>query len=290
MKEFRGKVAVITGAGSGIGRSMAERCVQEGMIVVVTDVDEARLAGTEDGLRALGGTVLSVRTDVSRRGDVETLAQKTRDAFGAVHVLVKNAGVGAGGSPWEATWNDWEWVLGVNLWGVIYGVKVFTPIMIAQETDCHIINTASIAGLTVGGSSAPYSVSKHAVVALSESLYLALDQRKSRVKVSVLCPASVKTNIVNSERSRPVELQNESDDVPPETRAYWAFMNTAVEGGISPLQVADQVFRAMREERFYILTHPEWLPVIQLRVDNLLRADNPKSSAEAIRKISKPTG
>jgi short-subunit dehydrogenase len=133
-------------------------------------------------------------------------------------------------------------------------------------------------------------VSKHAVVALSESLYLALDQRKSRVKVSVLCPASVKTNIVNSERSRPVELQNESDDVPPETRAYWAFMNTAVEGGISPLQVADQVFRAMREERFYILTHPEWLPVIQLRVDNLLRADNPKSSAEAIRKISKPTG
>jgi NAD(P)-dependent dehydrogenase (short-subunit alcohol dehydrogenase family) len=155
MKEFRGKVAVITGAGSGIGRSMAERCVQEGMIVVVTDVDEARLAGTEDGLRALGGTVLSVRTDVSRRGDVETLAQKTLDAFGAVHVLVNNAGVGAGGSPWEATWNDWEWVLGVNLWGVIYGVKVFTPIMIAQETDCHIINTASIAGLTVGGSSAP---------------------------------------------------------------------------------------------------------------------------------------
>lgn len=290
MREFKGKVAVITGAGSGIGRGIAERCVREGMIVVTADVNEAGLATTEHELRALGGTVLSVRTDVSRRSDVETLAQRTLDAFGAVHLLVNNAGVGAGGSPWEATWNDWEWVLGVNLWGVIHGVKVFTPIMIAQKTDCHIINTASIAGLTVGGTSAPYSVSKHAVVALSESLYLALDQRKARVKVSVLCPASVKTNIVSSERSRPVELRNESDEIPPETRAYWAYMNAAIEGGISPLRVADQVFEAMREERFYILTHPEWLPVIQLRVDNLLRADNPISSAETIRKISRPIG
>jgi len=278
MREFKGKVAVITGAGSGIGRGIAEQCVREGMIVVAADVNEASLTRAEEELRALGGTVLGVRTDVSKRENVESLAQKTLDTFGAVHLLVNNAGLGAGGAPWEATWNDWEWVLNVNLWGVIHGVKIFTPIMIAQNTDCHVVNTASIAGLTVGGSSAPYSVSKHAVVALSESLYLALEQRKSRVKVSVLCPASVRTNIVDSERNRPVELQNEFTEIPPETQAYWTFMNAAVQAGISPLQVANQVFQAIREEKFYILTHPEWLPVIRQRVKNLLKITSVQNS------------
>lgn len=161
--------------------------------------------------------------------------------------------------------------------------------MLKQDTDCHIVNTASIAGLTVGGFSAPYSVSKHAVVALSESLYLALERRKARIRVSVLCPASVRTNIVNSERNRPAELRDEFATVPPETQDYWASMNTAVEAGISPLQVADRVFEAVKEERFYVLTHPEWLPVIQQRVDNLLKTENPKSSVDIIKQITKPT-
>ncbi len=290
MKEFKDKVAVITGAASGIGRGIAERCVEEGMKVVLADINEGDLRKAETETKALGGTVLSVRTDITKRNDLELLARKTLDAFGEVHLLVNNAGVGAGGSPWEATWSDWEWVIGVNLWGVIHGVKIFTPIMLAQNTDCHIVNTASLAGLVVGGSSAPYSVTKHAVVALSESLYLALEERNALVKVSVLCPGFVKTNIMNAERNRPVELQNEPVEIPPQVQAYLDFLNAGVEAGMSPLQVADQVFEAIKEEKFYILTHPEWLPVIKLRVDNLLRVENPQNPIDIITKIVQPTG
>ena len=285
MKEFKDKVAVITGAASGIGKGIAERCVKEGMRVVLADINEEDLRKAEIETRALGGTVLSVRTDVTKRNDLELLARKTLDAFGEVHLLVNNAGVAAGGPPWEATWNDWEWVIGVNLWGVIHGVKVFTPIMLDQKTDCHIVNTASLAGLMVGGASAPYSVTKHAVVALSESLYLALQEQNALVKVSVLCPGFVKTNIMNAERNRPVELQNEPVEIPPQVQAYLDFMNAAINAGMSPLQVADQVFQAIKEERFYILTHPEWHPVIQLRVDNLLRVANPQNPVDTIMKI-----
>jgi NAD(P)-dependent dehydrogenase (short-subunit alcohol dehydrogenase family) len=285
MKEFKDKVAVITGAASGIGRGIAERCVGEGMRVVLADINEEDLHKAETETRDLGGTVLSVRTDVTKRNDLELLARKTLDAFGEVHLLVNNAGVGAGGPPWEATWSDWEWVISVNLWGVIHGVKVFTPIMLAQKTDCHIVNTASLAGLMVGGAIAPYSVTKHAVVALSESLYLALEARNALVKVSVLCPGFVKTNIMNAERNRPVELQNEPVEISPQVQAYLDFMNAAIDAGMSPLQVADQVFQAIKEERFYILTHPEWLPVIKLRVDNLLRVANPQNPVETIMQI-----
>jgi NAD(P)-dependent dehydrogenase (short-subunit alcohol dehydrogenase family) len=181
-KEFKGKVAVITGGASGIGRGIAERCVREGMKVALFDIEEANLTKAETELKTLGGTVLGVRTDVSKRSDVELLARQALDAFGQVHLLFNNAGVGAGGAPWEATWNGWEWVIGVNLWGVIHGVKVFTPLMLAQNTECHIVNTSSAAGLIVGGGSAPYAATKHAVVALSESLYLTLQQRNSLVK------------------------------------------------------------------------------------------------------------
>ena len=168
MKEFKGRVAVITGAASGIGRGIAERCVKEGMKVVLADINDADLAKTEAELRALGGEAISVRTDVAKRSDIEALAKKTLDTFGAVHLLFNNAGVEAGLTPWEATWNDWEWVIGVNLWGVIHGVKVFTPLMLAQNTECHIVNTASMAGLIAGSNCAPYIATKHAVVGLSE--------------------------------------------------------------------------------------------------------------------------
>jgi NAD(P)-dependent dehydrogenase (short-subunit alcohol dehydrogenase family) len=161
MKEFKDKVAVVTGAASGIGRGIAERCVREGMKVVLADIDEANLVKAETELKTTSGaTVLGVKKDVSKRSDVELLAQKALHAFGRVHLLFNNAGVGAGGAPWEATWNDWEWVIGVNLWRVIHGVKVFTPLMLAQNTECHIINTASGARLAAGGASAPYSVTK----------------------------------------------------------------------------------------------------------------------------------
>jgi NAD(P)-dependent dehydrogenase (short-subunit alcohol dehydrogenase family) len=272
MKSFKGKVAVITGAASGIGRAIAERCIKEGMKIVLADVDKADLTKAEAELKAAGGTVISVKTDVAKRSDIERLSVKTLDAFGAVHLLVNNAGVGAGMSPWETTWKEWEWVVGVNLWGVIHGVKVFTPIMLAQNTECHIVNTASIAGLIAGYPSAPYLVTKHAVVALSEALYLELEQRKALLKASVLCPGFVKTNIVNAERAR---LEKELGEIPPQTRAFLDSMNAGLERGLLPAQVADQVFEAVREERFYIMTHPEMTPIVQLRVDNLLRGHNP---------------
>jgi len=285
MKEFKGKVAVITGGASGIGRGIAERCVREGMKVVLADIDEANLAKTETELKTAGGTVLGVRTDVSKRSDVELLARQAFDVFGQVHLLFNNAGVAAGGPPWEATWNDWEWVIGVNLWGVIHGVKVFTPLMMAQNSECHIINTSSAAGLMVGSSSAPYAATKHAVVALSESLYLALQQRNSLVKVSVLCPGLVRTNIANAERNRPAQLHNEPITMTPERQAGLAAFAAAVEAGMPPLQVAGVVFEAIQKEQFYILSHPKWMEAVQLRTDKLLRMENPQSPMAIIAKL-----
>lgn len=285
MKEFSGKVAVITGAASGIGRGIAEWCIRAGMQVVLADIEEAVLGKAEAELKSIGGTVLSVRTDVSKRNDVELLARRAFDAYGHVHLLFNNAGVAAGGAPWEATWNDWEWVIGVNLWGVIHGVKVFTPLMLAQNTECHIINTASSAGLVVGGFSAPYSVTKHAVVALSESLYLTLQQRNSLVKVSVLCPGLVRTNIASTERNRPAELQNEPVELTPEMQAGRAAFETLLASSMAPGQVADIVFDAIRGELFYILTDPEWIDVIRLRTTKLLQMENPENPAPTLSKL-----
>lgn len=288
MREFKDKVAVITGAASGIGRAIAERCVGAGMKVVLADVHEADLTKAETELKTAGGIVLAVKTDVSKRSDVELLARQTLDTFGQVHLLFNNAGVTADGAPWEATWNDWEWAIGVNLWGVIHGVKVFTPLMLAQNTECHIVNTSSTAGLIVGSMVAPYSVTKHAIVALSENLYLTLQQRSSLIKVSVLCPGFVRTNIANAERSRPAELQNEPIEKTPQMQAGLNAFKAAIEAGLSPLQVADVVFEAIRKEQFYVLPSPEWIELIKLRTDDLLRLENPHSPVAMLAKISNP--
>ena len=279
---------MITGAASGIGRAIAERCVSEGMKVVLADIEEASLATAETELKTRGGTVLGVRMDVSQRGDVELLARRALDEFGQVHLLFNNAGVGAGGTAWEATWNDWEWVIGVNLWGVIHGVKVFTPLMLEQNTECHIVNTSSTAGLVVGGGMAPYSVTKHGVVALSESLYFTLQQQKSLVKVSVLCPGLVRTNIADCERNRPARLKNEPVTLSPEMQAGLAAFRAAIEASMPPHQVADVVFHAIEKEQFYILSHPEWIEAVQLRTDKLLRMENPQSPLATVMKLMTP--
>ena len=290
MKDFKGKVAVITGAASGIGRAIAERCVREGMTVVLADIEEAALNQAETELKSAGGTVLAVGTDVSKRDDVERLAQRTLDAFGSIHLLFNNAGVAAGGAPWEATWNDWEWVIGVNLWGVIHGVKAFTPLMLKQNTECHIVNTSSTAGVIVGSGSATYATTKHAVVALSENLYLALQQRNALVKVSVLCPGLVRTNIIDAERNRPAGLRNEPVPLTPEVRAGLAAFKAAMEASTPPIQVGDAVFEGIRKEQFYILSHPEWIEVVRLRTDKLLRMENPENPTAAVLKLLKPGG
>ena len=274
MKEFRDKVAVITGAASGIGYAIAERCAQEGMKVVLAGINQQNLLQAEERLKPFGATTLCVQADVSRLGDIEALADKTLEAFGAVHLLVNNAGVSAGGSIWESTLADWQWVIGVNMWGVIYGLRVFVPIMLAQDTECHIVNTSSIVGLLPFFPSAPYQVTKHAIVALTENLYHTLAQQDAKVGVSVLCPAWVKTRILDSERNRPPDLQNEPDHEPvsPELEATLASFRQAVETGMSPQEVADCVFRSIADEQLYILTHPEYCSMVQKRMQDMLLA------------------
>jgi NAD(P)-dependent dehydrogenase (short-subunit alcohol dehydrogenase family) len=277
MKDFKDKVAVITGAASGIGRSISELCAQEGMHVVLADIEEQALSQTEGALKASGASVLAVRTDVSKAGDIELLAQKTLDAFGAVHLLFNNAGVGGGTSVWESTLADWQWIIGVNLWGVIHGIRVFVPIMLKQDTECQIVNTASIAGLISGSNLGIYKVTKHGVVSLSETLFCELAERGSKIKVSVLCPAWVNTRIMESGRNRPAELRNVpvSEQITPEGQAVAKEMMRAVQTGLSPQKVAEIVFDAIRNEKFYILTHPDWKPMIQLRMENILQERSP---------------
>ena len=214
LKELRGRVAVITGAAGGIGRGLAERAVTEGMKVVLADIEEAALKKTEADLKARGGDVLAVLTDVSKVEDVQRLADLTLETYGGVHLLCNNAGVGAGGLVREHTLADWEWVLGVNLWGVIYGVHFFLPVMLEQGTECHIVNTASVEGLWARLRGASYQVSKHGVVILSEVLKMELAFEETKVGVSVLCPGAVNTGIVDSGRNRPAHLQNPPDAAP----------------------------------------------------------------------------
>jgi len=277
MKEFKDKVAVITGAANGIGFGIAERCAQEGMKVVLAGINEENLKTAEEKLRATGADLLSVRTDVSKKEDVEALAQKTLEAFGAVHMLVNNAGVGAGTSVWESSWEDWEWVIDVNLWGVLYGVKVFTPIMLAQDTEAHIVNIASISGLLQSYPSSPYQVTKSAVFTLTENMHHTLTQRNAKVKVSVVCPGWVKTDILKSDRNRPAELKNQKQALPrnPGDIAALRKMQESVEAGMPIEELADHVFRGIRDEQLYVITHPEYFPRIQKRFDNIVQQKNP---------------
>jgi NAD(P)-dependent dehydrogenase (short-subunit alcohol dehydrogenase family) len=274
MKEFKRRVAVISGAASGIGRALAERCAREGMKVILADVEPGALAEVEANLQAGGGTAVAVRADVSQAKDIAALAEKTIEAFGAVHLLCNNAGVATNGTVWESSLADWEWVLGVNLWGVIHSVRTFVPIMLAQDTECHIVNTASLSGLISFPRGSVYAVSKHAVVTLSEALHHELAERGGKVKVSVLCPGLVQTRLVESERNRPERLAARTPMGPVEA-AGWETLRQQMQTAMQPAQVADAVFQAIREERFYILTHPEGKDWIRARMEDILQERNP---------------
>ncbi len=281
MHDFRERVAVITGAASGIGLGLARRCVREGMKVVLADIEEEALRQAEADLRSMSDSVIGVVTDVSIARDVELLAERALAAFGAIHLWCNNAGVGVVRSVWESTLADWEWVLGVNLWGTIYGVRTCVPIMLQQDTDCHIVNTASISGLIVGpGSSSTYNVSKHGVVALSETLYYELAQRGAKIKVSVLFPSYVNTRIFDSARNRPPELRNApaTETVRPEEEAVIAAGRQAVAAGMSPDEVAACVFKAIRNDQLYVFTHPETKEWVRMCMERIISEQNPPLS------------
>jgi NAD(P)-dependent dehydrogenase (short-subunit alcohol dehydrogenase family) len=277
MKDFQDKVAVVTGAASGIGRGLAERCAQEGMKVVLADIEEQALMQASQELQVAGAQVLAVATDVAKATDVEALAHKTMATYGAVHLVFNNAGVGGGSSIWESTLADWEWTLGVNLWGVIHGIRTFVPLMLEQQTEGHIVNTASMAGLTAGPGMGIYKVTKHGVVTLSETLYHELALRGAHIKVSVLCPGFVSTRILDAARNRPVHLQNDpaEERMGPKREAIAQFMRQAMKAGMAPHQVADIVFQAIRDEKFYIFTHPEWKEAIRVRMEDILQERHP---------------
>ncbi len=278
MKEFSGRVAVVTGAASGIGRALADRCAAEGMKVVLADVEVEQLERAAAELRGSGAQVLAVRTDVSDAAQVEELAERTARTFGGPHLLFNNAGVSPPGAhAWEYTLADWRWVLGVNLWGVIHGVRAFVPRMLRSEEEGWVVNTASITGLLSSPFSATYATSKHAIVSLSESLLLDLQTAGARVGVSVLCSAWVQSRISDSARNRPPELQDVDPGRPqgPEAEAIARYERRAVAAGTPPEEIANDVFDGIREERFYMLPHEEWKPLITRRASDIVNAVTP---------------
>ena len=267
MQTFAGRVAVVTGAASGIGRALAERFAAAKMKLVLADVEDAALAQAADALENAGANVLPLAVDVARASDVELLAEKAYKRFGAVHILCNNAGVAGGGAPaWEHSLETWEWILGVNLWGVIHGVHAFLPRMLASGEEGHVVNTASVAGLRTGPFISPYHASKHAVVALSESLYMDLKLANARISVSVLCPAFAKTKIADSIRNQPTLSHS---------ARYPDAMRSRVDSGMPPETIAEHVWEAVQQDRFWILTHSDFDELIRDRFEGMLQRTNP---------------
>ncbi|MDR6423040.1 NAD(P)-dependent dehydrogenase (short-subunit alcohol dehydrogenase family) [Paraburkholderia phenoliruptrix] len=271
MFEFAGKVAVITGAASGFGEAFAHKAAALGMKLVLADVNADALAQTVEALRAAGTEAIGVPTDVSSAAQVEALAHAALDAFGKVHLLFNNAGVGAGGFLWESSANDWAWVLGVNVMGVAHGVRVFAPIMLAQNEPAHIVNTASVAGLLSPPAMGVYNASKHAVVSLTETLYHDLQLAQagrdatSVVGCSLLCPAFAPTGIAHAERARPAELRNDNQPTRSQIAAGKQLQRAVRAGKLSAAEVAGLTFDAIAKRRFYIITHPAIMATVRLR-------------------------
>lgn len=280
MKQFRDRVAVITGAASGFGREFARTGARLGMKLVLADVQRESLDALEAELRAGGADVMSQLCDVRHGDEVQALAEAAVTRYGSIHLLFNNAGVAFGGLIWETREADWDWVLGVNLWGVIHGVRIFTPLMLeASRNDPayegHIVNTASMAGLVNAPTMSAYNVSKQAVVSLSETLYHDLALIDSRIGASVLCPYFVPTGIAESHRNRPKDLQN---GTPPTASQLvtQAMMSKAVASGkVTAAEVADRTYDAVRDGLFYIYSHPDAMDAVRARAEDILTAGNP---------------
>jgi NAD(P)-dependent dehydrogenase (short-subunit alcohol dehydrogenase family) len=274
MQDFEGRVAVVTGGASGIGFALASAFADEGMKIVLGDIEAAALDDAVGKLEAAGADVIGVRTDVSDAAQVQALADAAVERFGAIHLACNNAGVGAGGLSWEAPLDTWEWVFGANLWGVIHGVRSFVPVMMKQA-EAHVVNTASIAGLVAGPFMAPYNASKHAVVALSETLHHEMALMAPHVKVSVLCPGWVQTKIGDSARNRPGTDGND----PVASSGFAQLLQPLLDNGMPPAELAEKVLAAIRAEQFWILPHDEtepfWTSFVNKRAQALIDRTNP---------------
>lgn len=276
---FSGRTAVLTGAGSGFGLECARLGARLGMNLVLADVQADALEAAASEMRAIGVPVLAQQLDVSDAAAVQALAQATQERFGAPHLVFNNAGVGGCGLVWETSLREWQWVLGVNLMGVVHGVRAFTPLMLAAaqadpQWSGHIVNTASMAGMVNMPNMGVYNVSKHAVVALSETLHQDLALVSDQVHASVLCPFYVPTGISNSQRNRPDALQD--DALTASQRIGQAMGAKAVHSAkVSAAEVAQMVFEAVRERRFYIYSHPQTLGSVQTRMEDVLQQRNP---------------
>jgi NAD(P)-dependent dehydrogenase (short-subunit alcohol dehydrogenase family) len=281
MKNLEGRVAVVTGAASGIGRAMARSFGAAGMKVACADVENAALEEVRRGLQAEGIQAAAFPCDVSQADAVRRLADDACSAFGGVHLVCNNAGVFCGGSSWATSLNDYEWVMNVNVWGVIHGIRTFVPLLLEQDQPAHVVNTASMAGLTSVPLSAAYFMSKHAVVSLSESLYFELAAREGcPVGVSVVCPELVNTRIFQAERNRPPHLKRDAEDLPEETRQVEAVASSTVSSGVDPRVLAERTLAAVQENRFWVLP-PEgdpWRQAARHRHRSIEAAANPTLS------------
>ena len=279
MKVFKDRVAVITGAASGFGREFALIGARLGMKLVLADVQQDALDATKAELEGKGAQVVAMICDVRHADQVQALADAAVARFGAVHLVFNNAGVGSGGLIWENTQADWEWVLGVNLWGVIHGTRIFTNLMLAcakadPDYEGHIVNTASMAGLLNAPTMGVYNVSKHAVVSLSESLYQDLQLVEAPIGASVLCPYFVPTGISQSHRNRPADLKGDAPTA--SQRAAQAMSDKAVTSGkVTAQEVAENTFKAISEQQFYIFSHPGALSNVQERMEDIMMIRNP---------------
>jgi NAD(P)-dependent dehydrogenase (short-subunit alcohol dehydrogenase family) len=269
MERFDGKVAVITGAASGFGRAFAQKGAELGMKLVLADIDGDALGDVVESLTEAGADAIAVPTDVSDGAAVEALAHRTLDAYGKVHLLFNNAGVGASGFVWEMSANDWAWVFGVNVMGVAHGVRVFTPIMLRQNEPAHIVNTASVAGLISPPAMGVYSASKHAVVALTETLYHDLRRAGGPVGCSLLCPAFAPTGIAQAERARPARWRNETAPSASQVLAARELRKAVLSGRLSAADIAEATFDAVRDDRFYVITHPAIMASVRVRHEDI---------------------
>lgn len=274
MQNLEGRAAWITGAASGIGLSLAKRLAGERVKLVLVDIEEGPLAEAEAALRAMGAEVLAIRADVANAAEVAAAAERARDTFGVIHLICNNAGVGGGGGPmWRLSEADWKWAIDVNLYGVIHGIRFLLPALVDSGEEGHVVNTASIAGLTSTPFMGPYTATKHAVVSLSECLVKELELAKVNVGVSVLCPGFVKTKIASSHRNRPGEQQRVDDN--PLAQKFSAVLQQLVDAGVPAEKIADEVVRAIQDNKFYILTHPEMKPAIDHRMRQILDEQPP---------------